>query len=378
MDKEILLQQCERVLISNWNELGYTSPNIKRYPFQWLWDSCFHSIAWHMLDDNEKAVSEMEMLLGTINSSGFIPHMNYVAAPEEAVTLWKKSGTSTITQPPIYGHTIAKLVRNGVDVPDKIISQAAQGLQFFVKYRLDELTGLVRVVHPWETGEDNSPKWDGYYTAPYLSEEWQSQKRGFLDTIIRDADGNPISNSVFNVASSGFTSFVSFNMFELASATGAIDTADAEQLRDAVESRWCPESETWLDRGIGRAIPDVPDLTSMLSLLVDRNRDRAEKVYKKMFDPERFGGEYGPAGVDKTNSNYDGYGYWRGAAWPQLSYLVWVEMRNRGELEKAELIARQLCEGSMKSGFSEYWHPDTGQPLGASPQSWATICSAVV
>jgi hypothetical protein len=27
------------------------------------------------------------------------------------------------------------------------------------------------------------------------------------------------------------------------------------------------------------------------------------------------------------------------------------------------------------SGFAEYWDPDTGAPLGASPQSWSALAS---
>jgi hypothetical protein len=34
-----------QVLNANWRaDGGYTSPNPDTYPWQWLWDSCFHAI----------------------------------------------------------------------------------------------------------------------------------------------------------------------------------------------------------------------------------------------------------------------------------------------------------------------------------------------
>ena len=42
----------------------------------------------------------------------------------------------------------------------------------------------------------------------------------------------------------------------------------------------------------------------------------------------------------------------------------------------ADLAAR-LVAGAHRSGLAEYWHPDTGQGLGAVPQSWAALAAVV-
>ena len=51
--------ESQRALELNWvAEQGFTMPNRRKYPWQWLWDSCFHSIAWNALDD-ERALIEL-------------------------------------------------------------------------------------------------------------------------------------------------------------------------------------------------------------------------------------------------------------------------------------------------------------------------------
>jgi hypothetical protein len=45
--------------------------------------------------------------------------------------------------------------------------------------------------------------------------------------------------------------------------------------------------------------------------------------------------------------------------------------------EVATHLAQGLISGARRSGFAEYWHPDTGEGLGARPQSWAALAVAV-
>lgn len=377
MDKTLLLEQCERVMHANWTESGYTAPNKERYPWQWLWDSCFHAIIWAELGYEDRAVTELETLLSTIEPSGFVPHMNYVADPSKSLSLWGRKATSTITQPPMFGHAVAELVRRGLDVPEALVDRAAEGLLFFLRFRRHKLSGLIRLCHPWESGADNNPRWDGYYSLEYGDEKWQDEKIGFLKTIQRDSEGTPLSNPAFDAASVGFTALVAFNIFELSSITGSIDTNGAHELAEAVGARWLDGSHTWDDVGIDETDTDAPVSDALLCLLVDEEEGRAKKVSAQLFDDRKFGGQYGPAGVSKEYEVYNGDGYWRGAAWPQLSYLLWLALRARGRTVESSLVAKQLCEGAMVSGFAEHWNPDTGTPGGAVPQSWAALCAVV-
>src|SRR3974377_1820770 len=63
------------VLEGNWVPTpGFTMPNRRKYPWIWLWDSCFHAIAWSRLGD-ARGVKELESVLSLQLASGFVPHM---------------------------------------------------------------------------------------------------------------------------------------------------------------------------------------------------------------------------------------------------------------------------------------------------------------
>jgi hypothetical protein len=52
-----------------------------------------------------------------------------------------------------------------------------------------------------------------------------------------------------------------------------------------------------------------------------------------------------------------------------------VAARRRGREEAAHRLARRLMVGCVGSSFAERWNPETGAPLGAVPQGWATLAS---
>ena len=46
-DPDAVRAEARAVMEANWREEGgYTVPNSAVYPFQWLWDSCFHAGTW--------------------------------------------------------------------------------------------------------------------------------------------------------------------------------------------------------------------------------------------------------------------------------------------------------------------------------------------
>src|SRR5579864_5182265 len=62
--------------VSEWGGRHYdfVCPSQTTYPFQWLWDSCFHAIALLAVDP-ELAKQELRCLLQGAQPDGFIPHM---------------------------------------------------------------------------------------------------------------------------------------------------------------------------------------------------------------------------------------------------------------------------------------------------------------
>ena len=97
------------VLRASWREAdGFCPPNPEVYPHQWLWDSCFHAIAWSALGDGGRGVRELTSCLDGQLDSGFVPHMRYLGPSANRGPLTDRS---SFTQPPIYAHAARVLAR---------------------------------------------------------------------------------------------------------------------------------------------------------------------------------------------------------------------------------------------------------------------------
>lgn len=358
----------------HWNEAGgYTAPNADVYPWRWLWDSCFHVLLWSRLRP-ERATRELESVFRPQDpETGFVPHVHYVGDPGFDRTLWGRDTVSTITQPPMYGHAIRCLVEDGVDVSPSLIEAARRGLRFFLDRRLHR--GLVVAVHPWETGCDDSPRWDSWVHRPFSRHSFALIKGRLVGALRLEGSGVSVDSTEFRVGSVALTALVAFNAMELAHVSGDQELSEeAAGLVEALEARWVEKAETFVDGGPDeRPSGSAPTLEALLPLLVTDSRwERARAVLRH---PDRFAARFGPRQVDRAHPGYRPHEYWRGATWPQLNYLLWVAARRRGDRDWAEELARATRDGARASGWAEYWHPDTGQGLGAAPQSWTGLAA---
>ena len=100
-DPAAVLSGARAVLEANWRPgPGYTVPNGAVYPFQWLWDSCFHAVTWAVLGEGDRARRELAHLFRTQSPLGFVPHVDYEHDPGHHAGFWRREGQSSITQPP--------------------------------------------------------------------------------------------------------------------------------------------------------------------------------------------------------------------------------------------------------------------------------------
>lgn len=376
---------AREVLAAQWREPGFTCPNASTYPWLWLWDSCFHSIVWAELGDTERAISELTMALSGQASDGFVPHLLYLDGTHAFDEFWGAHGTSSITQPPIYGHTVAELRRRGVVVERDVVDRAVAGLWFLLERRRRSQAGLIELVHPWESGCDHSPRWDDLMRSPrapgaelvdpYDESVWFERKGELLATVHRSPSGSPLWNDEFAVGSVMFSAVVAFCAAELADSLD--DSAlrrEVDGLREALVGRWEPGRRTWIDDGpTARGSGRVRTVEALLPLLVEHDPGVIDTVVTELADPTAFAGDYGPAQVHRDEATHRRASYWRGPSWPQLDYLLWVALRRAGRGDAARLLAAQSTLGATASGWAEYWDPDDGAPGGAAPQSWSTL-----
>jgi hypothetical protein len=417
-----LPEATARMLYEAWRAPGYCVPNAQTYPHQWLWDSCFHALIWTGFHP-ERGVREVESALAHQLPSGFVPHMTYWQEPESARAFWGRGGTSTITQPPMYGHAVARLGAAGVAVPPTVMQRAAAGLLHLLESRTRTPSGLVAVFHPWETGCDDSPRWcptdDPEWWRDRGRRLWRDVKHELVRSVRFDDDGTPVDNRGFVIGSVGFSALVAWNARELASvmtgeepsggwsngsssnrgesngARSKVKGSDAsgrsertarrlrvgaDRLARAVAGRWDRSLATWTDEPVSwgalsshSELPDpdpaVRTLDAMLALLIDHRAD----AVAELADGGGFNAGFGPRGVHRDEPGYDPDTYWRGPAWPQLGYLIWVALARAGSAPEAEQVRSALASGADRSGLAEFWNPDTGVGRGARPQTWTGL-----
>jgi hypothetical protein len=334
-----LVDSVRACMEAHWRPEGFTVPHAMTYPWRWLWDSCFHSLIWLALGDADRAARELAFALSVQDDDGFVAHLHYVADPSHHAAFWGRPSVSTISQPPVAGHAVATLERAGVDVPAELRHRAERAVSWWWRARRHEASGLVAVRHPWETGCDDSARFDHWGAAD--TRRWFDVKG---DLVASGGAG-------FDCAPAGLSALVAWDALEL-----GLDPPAG--LLDALASRWDDSLGTWVDAGDAAATSGrTRTLDGLLPLLV---LDRPAGL-----DLAPYLAAYGPRGMHPGEPAYEPDRYWRGGVWPQLAYLLW-----RAGVDE---LAAPTVRGARRSGLAEWWHPDTAAPGGAVPQSWTGL-----
>lgn len=380
-----LRSAASRLLDRHWDEArGYCVPNPDVYPHLWLWDSCFHAIVWAHLGD-PRARRELEEVLRGQLPGGMVPHMRYGAAGPDA-WLGPLQATSSLTQPPMFGHAARVLTDHGLRPSPEVLDRARRGLDWLWENRRTD-DDLLYIVHPWETGNDHSPRWDGWGApgstpADYdraTRSQWNKQQ---MEGVRFDDGGAAVWSTTFVACPAGFNAYAAFNMAELAHVLDDQALAErAHRIAAAMDARlWDPGQRLWNDLAVvggGGDTVDAPLSDGVMGALVTGDRERALGALGQLRDTGRFGARFGPANVARTHPAYDPQAYWRGPAWPQLSYLLGLALHRWGRREEASEVAGAAAEVARRGGWPEFWDPETGAGLGASPQSWTTLVVAM-
>ena len=142
---------------------------------------------------------------------------------------------------------------------------------------------------------------------------------------------------------------------------------------------WDEEQGLWVDQPLIGGGPrcKVPTLDGTLGALVTSDSAKAERVVGQLVDPERFGAPYGLSYLPRRHASYDPGSYWRGAAWPQLNYLLAVAADRWRDDDTCSRIRDMTFAGVLTSGYAEYWNAEDGTGPGAVPQGWAAVAAAL-
>ena len=195
------------------NDLGVmTTAAPLLYPHMWSWDAAFVSIGLAPLSV-ERAVVELDTLLSAQWRNGMIPHIvfangvdGYFPGPARwatsalAVNAPRNRHTSGITQPPVHAIAVQRILdhartrgRSTRAVAEAFLDRRWDDLVRWHRWLADardqKSHGRVTLYHGWESGMDNSPRWDSAYAnvVPGTVPEYQRED----NAIVTDASQRP-------------------------------------------------------------------------------------------------------------------------------------------------------------------------------------------
>jgi hypothetical protein len=420
-----LLAAAAALLEANWTGAS-TVPSGGLYPHQWSWDTAFVAIGRSRLDQR-RATRELESLFRGQWTNGMVPHIVFnPAVPASAYFpgpgFWQSGrlggsppgvATSGITQPPLHARAALEVYRNAADsraaraflarLYPKLVAQH----RYLAQRRDPAGHGLAAIVHPWESGMDNSPVWDlplarlrlgPCAVEPYRRRDLAHAEAAdrptdrdydrfvYLASRYRDSghdDAGLLGDSPFLVEDPLFNAIWLWSTHALAEIAGLLGADPAPHraaarriqegllawLWDAAARRFCARDlrtdHLLPGRSVGSLAPLLdPELpASQLQAVLDQ---LASPHFSARGRPERF---LVPS-YDLLAPEFSPRRYWRGPVWMNTTWLLWRGLRQHGQDRQAAELASSMVELVRRSGLREYFDPYRGQGHGAAGLSW--------
>ncbi|RED18088.1 MGH1-like glycoside hydrolase domain-containing protein [Pontivivens insulae] len=405
-----LIAEAKNVLRLN-DRGAYTVPTHGLYPFQWNWDSALSALGFVHFDE-ARAWTEIDTLMSHQWPCGMVPHIifhehddGYFPGPD----VWQTArpvATSGITQPPVSGYAVARLMDMARD--KSLAEERARALlpsihawhKWFYRTRDPRGEGLVAIIHPWESGRDNSIDWDAPFAAvptdgvePYTRRDtmhanpdhrptkeqydryiWLVQHFRSLkwDTeVLHDA-------SPFRVVDPGFNAILIRScaaVAELAAALGEGEIAKesramAAKGTAALDQLWSDTRGQYLcyDRAKEEFI-DSPSIGGLLTVFAPIPEGRAQAIADRLNQIGKTA-EFLVPSHDPVAPEFDGARYWRGPVWLIMNTMISDGLAQAGQ----HVMSQRLMDDSLrlieKSGFAEYYDPITAEPCGGGHFTW--------
>jgi len=396
-----LLDQTARDILRLNDRGGYTVPTEGLYPYQWNWDSAFAAMGFAQFNV-DRAWVEFETLFSGQWDNGMVPHIlfhqvdeDYFPGPE----IWKSAGpipSSGITQPPVAATMVRLVFERNPNVGlarlaplyDKIVAWH----DWFMAWRLDQ--GAVCTTHPWETGRDNAPDWDGAMAAidPVGVGEYRRRDTSHVDSEMRPTredydryvwlvqrgarlnwdDAAMLQDTPFRVADPSMTFTLmraQRDLAELGRSLGRdVSTIEGQitKLESGAQTLWnetlgCYDSRDTRTGEWANSISNASFLCWYGGLPAPQMRAVLTHVLE--------GVTYGVPSFTPHDPKFEAKRYWRGPVWAVMNMLIGMGL-DEMDLPEGQVLREGTADLITKHGFSEYFDPLDGSPAGGGTFTW--------
>ncbi len=422
-----LLGRAQEVL--KYNDVGnWTRPAPDVYPHQWLWDSCFIAIGLSHYDV-ERAKKEILSLFRGQWSNGMLPHMIFskdgnglngsgLWGSQESIYAPDAVQTSGITQPPMLAEAIVRIGKQ-LKASERrewyktVWPHLIAYHEWLYRERNPHAEGLVILIHPWETGLDNTPPWmetmhaeqkplwiklveithfdavlehlrnDTRQVSP--DERMSTIESLMLFSVVRRLRRKQYDINRILIRSHFIIEDVFYNAILIRANTLVGEIADEigeripsatlsymNKASHAINDLWDDHDHTFYSRMfITRQPIKVASIESLMPLYSGViSKEKADLLVAQLKDPNRFATNYPVPSVPRNSPYFNHRRYWQGPTWLNTNWLIADGLERYGYLSEAHQIRQTSLDLVRKSGFSEYFSPLDGFAAGIAPFSW--------
>jgi glycogen debranching enzyme len=365
----------------------YTVPSPSTYPFQWLWDSCFHAIVLSQfnIDDAKK---EIRSLLTHQFEDGMLPHMIYWEPASFVSIPWGKEHTSSITQPPLIAEAVWDIYERDKDAAflKEVYTSLNRYYTYLISARDPRRNNLVGIINPDESGEDNSPRFDlplGLTHEQTLPENFGRRLMLVAQLQSCNFDAAYCMKQYFWVKDVPFNAILAKNLEYLARIAETLDLPHEagefrktrEKMIAAMRARMLEDGLFWSTNGADYTKLKVKTwgLFAPLYAGILTKDEAARLVERHLLNAGEFKTPFMVPTVARSEPSYDPRGMWRGPVWMSTNWFIYRGLVDYGFDDVAETVLDASVSLLEKSGFREFFHPENGNGLGAKNFTWGSL-----
>ena len=365
----------------------YTVPSPEAYPYQWLWDSCFHALilSHFSLEDAKK---EILSLVSKQLANGLVPHIIYWEKHEAININWGTEGTSSITQPPMIAYAAWRIFEKDGDL--NFLKKIYPNLFHYYKYLINERDPhekhLIGILNPDESGEDDSPRFDislGLPPNQSASDNFSRRLKLVRENEDCRFDAPFCMRNFFWVKDVPFNSIIVENLRCLSLIAGKLEkTEDAAYFSQKSEDIIGGMRRFMLEDGLfwsayGADYKHIKTKTwAIFAPLFARILTQDEAgllVEKHLTNPKEFLAAYSVPTVSLDEPSFNPNGFWRGPVWMATNWFLFKGLINYGFNERANIIKENSIRLLETAGFRERFNPLTGEGIGAKNFTWGGL-----
>jgi glycogen debranching enzyme len=380
---------------------------------QWLWDSAFHAMILAKTRPAE-ARDELRAIFAFQRKDGFVPHMNYFGGDGRQVPpwahplleqymggpvdgYWSSPYHSDITQPPVIAEALEAVDRAHPSAT--FLKQMLPKLCRYYDYLHDQRgdkDGLLRIIHPWESGWDNSQRWDEAiglqgHAAQVPSRRDIDVRKMRLMALAKKADWNlqhiyetadfvmkPVDFNVLYVKNLEALSRLCTKAGDRRSAQKYAAWADTTR-RAVLDKMW--DGHKYVDLQMtprGERRSTVESAAMFYPLLLDGERHGASMIRDYLANPRKFHSPLGMPTVALDHPFFEADQYWRGNLWVNVNVTVGRGLQHYLRRHPQDAVARRELDRLERStltvlsqkGFYEYFDVYDGHGHGVPSFGW--------